>query len=251
MSIDYETLALVHLKTKSLENNRESTGVITMKKQNEVPQGQTRILIVDDHPIFCEGLIQFLNQEADLTVCGQAEDVQSALEAIAALQPDLVIVDLSLKNSNGFELITEMKKRDRRLPLLVLSMHSELIYAERTLQAGAKGYITKQEVAETVVTAIRQVLEGEIYLSDQTKAKMLGQISDRHGTLIASLSNRELQVFQLIGQGYGASQIAETLDLSVKTVEAYQARIKGKLNLKDSTELAQYAIQWLQSENAI
>ena len=211
-----------------------------------------RILIVDDHPVVRQGLKLLINQEPDLMVCGEAEDPRKALAAIQEQQPDFAIIDLSLAHSSGIDLIKNIKLRCPNLPILVLSMHDESLYAERALRAGARGYIMKQEAPEKVITAIRQVLQGSIYVSDKMGAKMLHSYIDRPKTTITSsvelLSDRELEVFQLLGKGLGTRQIAEKLNISVKTVEAYRANIKEKLNLKSSSELVQHAIHWALSE---
>jgi DNA-binding NarL/FixJ family response regulator len=207
-----------------------------------------RLLLVDDHPIVRQGLAEMINQEHDLMVCGTAEDVHKALEAIDRIKPDLVIADISLKGSNGIELLKNIKIRHPRMLVLVLSMHDESLYAVRALRAGAAGYIMKQEATEKVLTAIRHVLTGEIYLSEKMEKKMMHQLvggrTARTGSPIEDLSDRELEVFGLIGQGHGTRQIAEELHLSIKTIESHRAHIKEKLNLKNATELVQHAIQW-------
>ncbi len=198
------------------------------------------------------GLALLINQEDDLSVCGEAEDAYKAIEAIANLKPDMVIVDISLQTTDGIELIKRIKAKDESLSILVLSMHDEALYTERALRAGASGYIMKQQANEQVVAAIRQVLSGEIYVSDSMKAKLLRKMVDPRpavgGTLIESLSDRELEVFRLIGRGYRTRQIAEMLHVSVKTVDSYRENIKQKLKLRDATELLQQAIQWGRSE---
>jgi DNA-binding NarL/FixJ family response regulator len=207
-----------------------------------------RILLVDDHPIVRQGLAEMINQEKDLHVCGTAEDLHAALDKLEELKPDLVVTDISLKNSNGLELLKNIKVRHPKMLVLMLSMHDESLYAVRALRAGAAGYIMKQEATEKVLTAIRQVLVGEIYLSDKMEKKMMQQLvggkSARTGSPIEDLSDRELEVFGMIGQGHGTRQIAEQLHLSIKTVESHRAHIKEKLHLKNATELVQHAIQW-------
>jgi DNA-binding NarL/FixJ family response regulator len=210
-----------------------------------------RILLVDDHPIVRQGLSEMINQERDLQVCGTAEDVHRALDALENIRPDLVIADISLKGSNGIELLKNIKVRFPRTLVLVLSMHDESLYAVRALRAGAAGYIMKQEATDKVLTAIRQVLSGEIYLSERMEKKMMHQLvggrAARTGSPIEDLSDRELEVFGLIGQGHGTRQIAEELHLSIKTIESHRAHIKEKLNLRNATELVQHAIQWRES----
>jgi DNA-binding NarL/FixJ family response regulator len=211
-------------------------------------KSKNRILLVDDHPIVRQGLAELIDHEKDLSVCGVADDIHQALEQIVALGPDLVIVDISLKGSNGIELLKNIKVRYPKQAVLMLSMHDESLYAVRALRAGAAGYVMKQEATEKVLTAIRQVLNGEIYLSERMEKKMMHQLvggrSARTGSPLEDLSDRELEVFNLIGQGHGTRQIAEELHLSIKTIESHRAHIKEKLNLKNATELVQHAIQW-------
>jgi DNA-binding NarL/FixJ family response regulator len=210
--------------------------------------GKYRILLVDDHPIVRQGLAEMIDQQRDLQVCGTADDVHKALEVLEKVKPDLVIADISLKGSNGIELLKNIKVRFPRTLVLVLSMHDESLYAVRALRAGAAGYIMKQEATEKVLTAIHQVLSGEIYLSERMEKKMMHQLvggrTARTGSPIEDLSDRELEVFGLIGQGHGTRQIAEELHLSIKTIESHRAHIKEKLNLRNATELVQHAIQW-------
>ncbi len=171
---------------------------------------------------------------------------------VAQAEPDIAIVDLSLKGTSGIELIKSLKSMYPELLMLVLSMHDESVYAERVLRAGAKGYIMKQEAPENVITAVRRVLDGEIYLSDNASAKLLSKLihggQEHSESLVDSLSDRELEVFRLIGQGLGTREIADELHLSIKTIETYRAHLKGKLNLKKSTELVKYAVQWVETE---
>lgn len=211
------------------------------------------IFIVDDHSIVRRGLKQLINQESDLVVCGEAENAQAALTAIKKLMPDLTLVDLSLGDESGLELIKDMKARYPNVAMLVLSMHDEAFYAERVLRAGAKGYIMKLQAADKILAAIRRVLSGEIYLSDPMSAKILrkvaGEKPDTGSSQVERLSDRELEVFKLIGIGLGTRHIADRISRSVKTVETYREHIKQKLDLKDATELTQAAIQWLQSQH--
>lgn len=210
-----------------------------------------KILIVDDHPILRKGLAMVINQEQDLVVAGEAEDAQTALKMIDSVKPDLAIVDLSLPGIDGIELIKTMKLKYKDLPSLVVSMHDESIYAERALRAGARGYIMKQEAVEKVLVAIRRVVKGEIFVSDKITTKMLETLILSDDKKVSSpvdlLSNRELTVFRLIGQGFKTSQIASELHLSVKTVESYRSHIKDKLKLDTGTDLMKYAIQWMQN----
>ena len=215
---------------------------------------KTRILIVDDHPIVREGLSLMMNREPDLMVCGEAEDASAALTAIATTRPDFLIVDISLNGPDGLDLLKNIRARFRSLPVLVLSMHDETIYAERALRAGANGYIMKQEATEKVLVAVRQILGQKVYVSDRIANRMLQQYisgsATQENSPISELSDRELEVFRLIGEGHSTRMIAEELHLSVKTVESYQAHIKNKLSLKNARELVQRAIQWNIDEGA-
>src|ERR1700733_5379667 len=214
-----------------------------------LPVMKIRVLVVDDHPIVRQGLSQLINQEPDLMVCGQAEDARTALDAIDPSQPDILIVDVSLDGPDGIELLKTIRAKDARLPVLILSMHDESLYAERALRAGANGYIMKQEATERVLVAIRQILGGEVYVSERMAKKMVQQFIGGSGvskrSIIDELTDRELEVFRLIGQGHGTRQIAEELHLSVKTVETYYAHIKEKMFLKNAREMVQHAVQWL------
>ncbi len=215
---------------------------------------KTRIFIVDDHPIVREGLSLMMNREPDLMVCGEAEEAGSALQAIPTAKPDFLIVDISLSGPDGLDLLKSIRARYPSLPVLILSMHDESIYAERALRAGANGYIMKQEATERVLVAVRQILTQKVYVSDRIANRMLqqyirGSVSETQSP-IAELSDRELEVFRLIGEGHSTRMIAEELHLSVKTVESYQAHIKEKLSLKNGRELVQRAIQWTISEGA-
>ena len=206
------------------------------------------VLVVDDHPLMRQGLALLINQQQDMQVCGEAEEAQAAMQAIARRRPDIMILDISLNGPDGLELLKSIRASDPDLPVLVLSMHDEAIYAERVLRARANGYIMKQEATEKVLVALRRILNGEVYLSDRMSNKMLQQFIGGVPTVIESrlsaLSDRELEVFRLIGEGRGTREIAEELHLSVKTVETYQAHIKEKLALRSGRELIQHAIQW-------
>jgi DNA-binding NarL/FixJ family response regulator len=214
------------------------------------PGRKRRLLLVDDHPIVREGFAQLINHEPDLEVCGLASNAAKALDDIAALKPDLVIVDISLEGTNGLELMKHLHCANLGVPVLALSMHAEYLYAERALRAGAMGYVMKHSPTEEVLAAIRQVLRGERYLSEKMRARMLDKLSTgaipQNGSEIECLSDRELEVFQLIGSGRKTRQIAEQLKLSVKTVETYRAHIKEKLKLQDGAELVRYAVEWNQ-----
>jgi len=212
---------------------------------------RSRVFIVDDHPIVRQGLKLLIDQEPDLMVCGESENADAVLTAIRELKPAIAVIDLSLGHDSGIELIKNIRLQNPDFLLLVLSMHDESLYAERALRAGARGYIMKQEAPEKVIIAIRQVLQGAIYLSDAMKAKMLNKIIDsreKKSSPIELLSDRELQVFKLLGSGLSTRQVSDQLHVSIKTVEAYRANIKEKLNLKSSAELVQHAIHWVLSE---
>jgi DNA-binding NarL/FixJ family response regulator len=210
--------------------------------------GKKTVLVVDDHPLMRQGLALLINQQQDMQVCGEAEEAQAAMQAIAQLQPDIMILDISLKGPDGIELLKNIRATEPDLPVLVLSMHDEAIYAERALRARANGYIMKQEATEKVLVAVRRILSGEVYLSERMSNKMLqqyiGGTPNMIQSRIASLSDRELEVFRRIGEGRATREIAEELHLSVKTVETYQAHIKDKLALRSGRELIQHAIQW-------
>ena len=211
-----------------------------------------RVLIVDDHPVLRRGVVEMLAQEPDLTVCGEASDVHEALQAVEELKPDLVLVDITLKNSNGLELLKDLRTRWPNLPALVLSMHDETLYAERALRAGARGYVAKGEPPARVMQAVRQVLNGEVYVSERLASKLLYRlVNGQPGSgrfSVEALSDREFEVFRFIGEGRSTRDIAERLHLSVKTIESHRENIKRKLKLKNASELLQHAIQWVQYE---
>ncbi len=214
--------------------------------------GIKRIMVVDDHPIVSDGLSLLLNVEEDLEVCGFAEDADRAMDKIKKLRPDLMVIDISLKDGvSGVELTKTINKRYPSLPILVLSMHDENLYAERVIRAGAKGYIMKHEMTGIIVDAIRKILNGEIFLSEKMTSRLIDSLhgcqSENITNPIEQLTNRELEVFQMIGQGFRSTEIAEKLDLSVKTVDTYKLRIKNKLNIQDSAHLTKLAIEWSHS----
>ncbi len=211
---------------------------------------KNKILIVDDHPVFCLGMSELINKEPDLVVCGSEESAGKALKAIVELSPDLVIADISLKESDGIDLVKEINTRHPDLPVLVLSMFDESLYAERALLAGARGYIMKQEATVLVVQALRKVLKGELYASAEVKEKsfqrLVAQYNPTHQSPIDALTDRELEVFRLIGEGLSTREMAEKLHLSIKTIGTYRENIKNKLGLKHYTQLVKMAVFWTQ-----
>jgi len=212
------------------------------------------IFLVDDHPLIRKGLSQLLSGEADMVICGEAEDVPGALRGIEQKGPDLIIADISLRGNNGLELIKNVKALYPHLKVLVFSMHDEVVYAQRALRAGARAYVMKQEDAEKIKAAIRRIMEGDIYVSQRVSDQLLHQIVS--GTVgnskspVERLSDRELEVVQLIGSGLSTREIAKNLNVSVKTIESHRAHIKEKLNLKNATELVQFSVQWVEHENS-
>jgi len=228
-----------------MAQNATTTGALAGRRH--------RVFVVDDHPIVRQGLALLIDQEPDLVVCGAAEEAESALAAIGASRHDVLVLDISLPGPDGIDLLKTIRSTDPTLPILVLSMHDEATYAQRALRAGANGYIMKQEATENVLVALRRILRQEVYLSDRIANRMLRQLVS-HGGLgasqapIARLSDRELEVFRLIGAGLGTRQIADELRISIKTVESYQAHIKEKLELQSSRDLVQRAIEWRMNE---
>jgi DNA-binding NarL/FixJ family response regulator len=219
------------------------------------PGKVTRVLLVDDHPVVREGLAESINRESDLTVCAQAEDHPGALRAIETTHPELVVVDLMLRDSSGIELIKDIHARWPRLLILVVSMHDETLYAERVLRAGAQGYITKQQATHDILLAIRRVIGGGIYLNERTASAVLARLATKPQIASDSipdlLADRELEVFELTGRGLSTREIAGQLRIDVKTVDTYRARIREKLNLKSSSELLQLAIRWNQARGGV
>ena len=207
-----------------------------------------KVVIVDDHPLFRERLSELINHELDMEVCGEAEDARQAIEIIRNTSPDLAIVDITLKGSGGLELIKSIRELPTAVPVLVLSMHEESLYAERALRAGAAGYITKHESAENVLLAIRRVLAGEVYLSGTLTSAFLKSLTaglKSTSQPLDRLTDRELEILELIGRGRATRQIAEALRLGVATVDTYRARIKEKMNFRSGTELQHFAIRWV------
>jgi len=224
-----------------------------MKRKNKPATKQkSRIFIVDDHPIVRKGLIQLINQEPDLIVCGEAENAEAALEILKKVKPDLAIVDISLPGMDGIELTRLIKDRFENIPVLVISMHDESLFAERALDVGAKGYIMKQEAIEKTMEAIRRVLRRELYVSEKVSADIVRRfVNGRPKSTFSPeglLSDREMEVFRLIGQGLENHLIADRLHLSLKTVESYRVNIKNKLNLKNPAELLKHAVHWAKGQ---
>jgi len=224
------------------------------RKKPGAAQSKLRVFILDDHPMMRQGLCQLIEAEPDLSVCGEAETAGNAFEAITALKPDLVLADISLPDKNGLELIKDVQSVAPGLAVLVISMHDESLYAERVLRAGGRGYIMKQEGGKKLMQAIRQVLSGQIYVSEKMSATILelfsGRRAEAESAPVGKLSDREFEVFQLIGQGKSTKEIAAGLHLSAKTVEVHRINIKQKLDLKSAPELIRYAVRWIESGSA-
>lgn len=213
-----------------------------------------RIVVVDDHPLMRKGLVMSLEADSDLEVCGQASSAEDGLGLVEKLNPDLVMVDISLPGMSGLEMIKQIHAIRPSIKTLVVSRHDESLYAERAIRAGAKGYVMKLEAPDVMIRAVRKVMNGGIYVSDEINERLLLSMASGHENLAQSpleiLSDRELEVFELTGRGFGTRDIAEKLHLSVKTVESYRARIKIKLNLGNAAELMQHAVQWVESEKS-
>jgi DNA-binding NarL/FixJ family response regulator len=223
---------------------------MTARKTPSAAAGK-RLLIVDDHPMMREGLAQLINHVAGLTVCGEAGTGREGLALAAKLKPELVLVDISLPDTNGIEMVKNLRSLHPEMPVLVISMHDEAMYAERVLRAGGRGYIMKQEGGKKLLEAIQRVLSGEVYVSEKMSAALLGALSGLSGkgkTPIAQLSDREFEVLQLLGQGKGTRHIAEQLGLSIKTVETHRAKLKTKLKLETASELVHYAVRWIETQ---
>jgi DNA-binding NarL/FixJ family response regulator len=224
------------------------------KRIKSAPSDPKQIVIVDDHPLFRKGLEQLIHSEGVFAVCGQADNASEAMDVIRKLGPDLAIVDLSLPGANGIELIKNIRAEFPKLPILVLSMHDESLYALRSLRAGADGYVMKHEAMANVITAIREVFNGRPYLSPAMAAQVITKFATRQdegeADAVERLSDRELEILELIGKGHDVRQIAKQLHLSPKTVETHRSHIKDKLDLKNSREVARFALQWLSARGA-
>lgn len=211
---------------------------------------RSRVLIVEDHPMFRERLRELIDKESDLEVCGEADNIQAALELLRMPEPvDVVVLDITLRSGSGLELLKQMQAEHLATPVLVLSMHDEALYAERSLRAGAKGYITKYEASPRVMTAIRQVLGGEVYLSSKIATKILGGLTGGPRKLsgVEQLTDRELEVFELIGRGRTTREIGARLHLGTTTVDTYRARIRTKLQIENSSQLVHEAVRWVEA----
>jgi DNA-binding NarL/FixJ family response regulator len=213
-----------------------------------------KVLLVEDHPMLRERMALLINKDLDMTVCGETDNIVDAMSLIMAKQPDVAIVDISLRGSSGLELLKDIRAQGLTLPVLVLSMHAEELYAERALRAGAKGYIMKSEASSEVIEAIRTVQRGEVYVSRPMVGKILMRMSSSpqktEAVGVGALADRELEVFQLIGQGRNTREIAKLLNLGESTIETYRARIREKLGLRNTAELAQRAAQWVTEQDA-
>jgi DNA-binding NarL/FixJ family response regulator len=224
------------------------------KKKKPAAPAPKKILIVDDHPMMRDGLAALITAQPDLVVCGQAADAREAMQAIESRWPDLVLMDISLPGKSGLETIKDIQALAPGLAVLVLSMHDEALYAERVLRAGARGYVMKQEGGKRIMEGIRAVLENKVFVSEKMSARIMDAFTGRRagdtGSSVESLSDREFEVFQLIGRGRSTKEIADQLHLSVKTVEVHRVNIKAKLKLATSPELVHYAVRWVESQSA-
>jgi DNA-binding NarL/FixJ family response regulator len=223
-----------------------------MNARKKAAQSRIRILIVDDHPMMREGLAQLIGHQADMMVCGQSGEAGDALEKVRLLKPSLVLADITLPGRNGLELIKDIQVLDAGVGVLVLSMHDESFYAERVLRAGGRGYVMKQEGGKKIIEAIREVSAGRIFVSEKMAARILeifsGHRPDDGKSAVENLTDREFEVFQLIGQGMGTKDLAAQLHVSPKTIEVHRANIKGKLRVKNMAELIRHAVRWVESE---
>jgi DNA-binding NarL/FixJ family response regulator len=218
------------------------------------PAVKTKVVLVEDHPLFRERLAHLINQDLHMKVCGEADNIRDAMDAIESTKPDIVIVDISLNGPGGLELIKNIKAQGITVPVLVLSMHDESLYAERVLRAGAGGYITKNQASSEVTVAIRKVLAGEIYLSPQVTNRLLNRLTSGgpqpQATGVTTLTDRELEVFRMLGSGLNSREIADKLTLGETTVNSYRFRIRMKLHLKNAAELYQRAANWVREQSS-
>jgi DNA-binding NarL/FixJ family response regulator len=236
---------------KSLETVTPFVANAVAFRKDSIP-GLRQIFLVDDHPVTRAGLSALISQQPDLLVCGEADSAAKAIDQIPKINPELAIIDISLKTTSGLELIKNLNTISRQLKILVLSMHDEFLYAERALRAGAKGYVMKDQAADLLVHAVRHVLAGELFISEKMKERMLNRfVSNKRDELtfsMDSLSDREMEVLVHIGNGYSTRQIAAKLNLSVKTIDSYREHLKIKLRLEKGADLVRHAIQWVKSE---
>lgn len=224
-----------------------------MTARDDSHSPKRRVFLVDDHPLVREWLTTLINQKDDLAVCGEAESAPVALEAIEKLQPDVAVIDITLASGSGLDLIKDLKRCCPEVAIVVLTMHDESLYAERALRAGARGYVMKRETTKKIIAAIRSVIDGRLYVSDEFKHSVAEKLFDGTAgeSAVGQLSDRELEVFRMLGQGIETRRISESLGLSMKTVQAYCARIKEKLNLSNATELLREAVRWWESNRGI
>lgn len=236
------------MKAPSPSDAAQPTGPAAVERKK-------KILIVDDHPITRQGMRMLIDLQDDMVVCGEADNAPQAMDLAAKLKPDVAVVDITLRTANGIELTKNLRAHSPELLILIVSMHDEELFAERALRAGAKGYLMKHEASDKVTTALRRILGGDIYVSERVQARMLSRmVNQRTGEMVSpveSLSDREMEVFQLLGNGYATRQIAERLNLSVKTIDSYREHLKLKLGLESGADLIRYAIQWVKAQDTI
>lgn len=241
-----------HLGAATSTINMNTIELARPETETSAPPAQKRILVVDDHPVFRRGIAALIAEQKDLLVCGEAENAPSALEAMRRLKPEVALLDISMPGTNGIELVKLMVAEQPKLAILMMSMHDESLYALRALRAGAKGYVMKAEAMTHVVAAIRKVIGGEVYVSprfsERLVFKAIQSLEGGMGSPVDKLSDRELEVLQLLGKGFGTREVANELHLSVKTIETHRAHIKEKLGFKDAGEMVRFAIDWVAQE---
>ena len=234
-----------------MKNQPDAKGNPAERAAQKKP-GKLRVLLVDDHPLMRRGMRTLIEQQPRFEVCAEAESAPQAFEMVRRWSPHVTIVDISLQSTNGIELTKGLRAQSPEMHVLIVSMHDEELYAERALRAGAEGYLMKHEAGDKIIVALDRILQGEIYISDRLKEKMLHRFvnhrAEKTHSVIDTLSDREMEVLQLIGNGYGTRAIADQLKLSVKTIDSYREHLKIKLNLKSGSELVRYAIQWMKSQ---